>query len=227
MAMRGHGLAGVLYAEDFDEPERARPVPERPAPVQAPPPPIRVEPTFSLVELQRAVEQALEEGQTLERSKNEEDEARRSADALERLAGALEGSREREAADRAAFAAAMADVVMGTLAALLPELNARHGMREVAALCSRVIPTLAGERRLVIRAQAASVPVLRDELSAVLHEHAVEAEWCADAAMGPADLTVRWEYGALTRDAGTLVREIVALIAPEPEADGFGAHHGQ
>ncbi|MBE7210519.1 MAG: hypothetical protein INR65_05825 [Gluconacetobacter diazotrophicus] len=233
--MRRQALAGVLYAEDFDEPPRGGgPVGvDRPAGTQAPDQPaataIRIEPTFSLVELQRAVEHALEEERSSERSREEQAASRQREETLARIAAALERTEAEAARIAEEVAAAAAGAVMAALAALLPELSARHGAAEVALLARQLLPLVAGERRLVIRAGGAALFDLRDEMAPLLRDGTAAVEWVAVEAMGPPDLSVSWDHGTATRDGTTLLRNVMGLILPEPRttANETGGRHGE
>lgn len=214
--MRSQSLSGVLYAEDFDAPEpatAARAAP--PSPVPVPAEPVVIEPTFSLTELQRATERARQEERMAARQQAEQDAAMLRTQALVQLADAVAQSRSEAARIAAEVAEAITQTLLATIAALLPAFSAAHGQAEAAALLRLLLPAMANEPRLTVRAHPALVAGLRQETRALLEAGNTVVEWIDSETMDPGDIAVRWQDGSMIRDTNALCAEVRALLVPE------------
>ncbi len=209
--MRSHSLSGVLYAEDFDAPEPvAAPRAAPPAPV--PPEPVVIEPTFSLTDLQRATERARQEERMAARQQAEQDAAVLRTQALVQLADAVAQSRSEAARIAAEAADATAQTLLAMVAALLPAFSAAHGQAEAAALLRLLLPAMANEPRLTVRAHPTLVASLRQETRTLLEAGNTVVEWIDSETMGPGDIVVRWQDGSMIRDTNALCAEVHALL---------------
>ncbi len=210
--MRSHSLSGVLYAEDFDAPEPvAAPRAAPPAPAE----PVVIEPTFSLTDLQRATERARQEERMAARQQAEQDAAVLRTQALVQLADAVSQSRAEAARIAAEAAEATAQTLLATVAALLPALSAAHGQAEAAALLRLLLPAMANEPRLTVRAHPALVASLRQETGTLLEAGNTVVEWIGSETMPLGDIAVRWQDGCMIRDTNALWAEVHALLVPE------------
>ena len=120
---------GILYAEDFDEPES---VPE-------PPPPV-----FTLADCDRAVAEACAAATASARADWARSDQQRRTAALSTLADAFGGLQAEIMAQQAVIAGEAAQSMLAVLAAMLPSLGAQHGPAEVLALPRIVLPRLGG-----------------------------------------------------------------------------------
>ena len=225
--MRSHSLSGVLYAEDFDAPEPgAAPRAAQPTPVPAEP--VVIEPTFSLTDLQRATERARQEERMVARQQAEQDAAVLRTQALVQLADTVAQSRSEAARIAAEAADATAQTVLAAVAALLPGLSATYGQAEAAALLRLLLPGMANEPRLTVRAHPVLVASLRRETGALLEAGNTVVEWIDSETMVPGDIAVRWQDGSMIRDTKALCAEIHALLMPgtrtNPRQETVDAH---
>ncbi len=211
--MRSHSLSGVLYAEDFDAPEPVA-APQATQPAPAPAEPVVIEPTFSLTDLQRAAERARQEERMAARQQAEQDAAVLRTQALVQLADAVAQSRSEAARIAAEAAEATAQTLLATVAALLPAFSATHGAAEATALLRLLLPAMANEPRLTVRAHPALVASLRQETRTLLEAGNTVVEWIDSETMGPGDIAVRWQDGCMIRDTNTLCAEVHALLVP-------------
>ena len=212
--MRSHSLSGVLYAEDFDAPEPASP-PRAAQPMPVPAEPVVIEPTFSLTDLQRATERARQEERMAARQQAEQDAAVLRTQALVQLADAVAQSRSDAARIAAEAADATAQTLLATVAALLPVLSATHGQAEAAALLRLLLPAMANEPRLTVRAHPELVTSLRQETRTLLEAGNTVVEWIDSETMVPGDIAVRWQDGSMIRDTNALCAQVHALLVPE------------
>ncbi len=210
--MRSHSLSGVLYAEDFDAPE---PMSAPPAAPPMPAEPVVIEPTFSLIDLQRATERARQEERMAARQQAEQDAAVLRTQALVQLADAVAQSRSEAARIVAEAAEATAQTLLATIAALLPAVAAAHGQAEAAALLRLLLPAMANEPRLTVRAHPALLAGLRQETRTLLEAGNTVVEWTGSETMLPGDIVVRWQDGSMIRDTNALCAQVQALLVPE------------
>ena len=204
-------LSGVLYAEDFDAPE---PVSAPPAAPPVPAEPMVIEPTFSLTDLQRATERARQEERMAARQQAEQDAAVLRTQALVQLADAVAQSRSEAARIAAEAAEATVQVLLAAVAALLPALSAAHGQAEAAALLRLLLPAMANEPRLTVRAHPALAASLRQETKTLLEAGDTVVEWIGSETMLPGDISVRWQEGFMIRDTNALCAEVHTLLVP-------------
>lgn len=211
--MRSHALSGVLYAEDFDAPEPVVTALTEAPPVQAEP--VIIEPTFSLIDLQRASERARQEERALTRQQGERDAAALQTQALVQLADALSQARAEAARVASEAAEATAQTLLAMIAAVLPAFATSHGHAEAAALLHLILPAMINEPRLTVRAHPSLIRGLQHETAAVLEAGPITVEWIGSHTMSPGDVTVRWQDGLMVRDTNTLCAQVRALIMPE------------
>lgn len=212
--MRSHSLSGVLYAEDFDAPELVS-APRAAQPIPMPAEPVVIEPTFSLTDLQRATERARQEERMAARQQAEQDAAVLRTQALVQLADAVAQSRSEAARIAAEAADATAQTLLATIAALLPAFSATHGEAEAAALLRLLLPAMANELRLTVRAHPALIASLRQETGTLLEAGNTVVEWIDSETMVPGDIAVRWQDGSMIRDTNALCAKVHALLVPE------------
>lgn len=209
--MRNRSLSGVLYAEDFDAPEPAAAATEI---VESSPEPLVLEPTFSLADLHRATERAEQEARAQERRDTAKTSSVRTADALARIADALEAARSESAEIATAAASSTADTVLAMVAAVLPAFSAERGAQEVTALLRLLLPAMTHQPRLAVRIHPSLLDGVRDGLSTMLEDGQTTIEWLESTTMQIGDLSVRWQDGTLFRDTRALCAQVCALVMP-------------
>lgn len=204
---------GVLFAEDFDEPETFEPPePEVIAPAPEAPPP--EEAVFTEAELDAAREAGRAEGRAAGREEARAAQAADGRDALRRLAAAMDEARLEAARVAEEAAEGMARLMLGMLAAALPALCARHGEAEIRAMSRRLLPALESEPRVTIRVNPRHLDAMRGELAGLDPEQAGRTRLLPTDAMPPGDLRIAWDYGQAVRDARALAASMEEALAP-------------
>ncbi len=199
-------LAGVLYAEDFDEAATAAELAAEPAPE-----PELIEPTFTAAEL----DAARAEGRASGLGEAERGIAASRVQVLRLIAESM--SEARDAARRTAEQAAEATArcMLTALAACLPALCAAHGAEELRALVRAVLPALTDEPRITVRVHPHMVPMLQDEIAALDFEIAERVAVHPSEAVAPGDTRVNWSEGSAGRHAArarAAVEEALAML---------------
>jgi flagellar assembly protein FliH len=202
----------ILFAEDFDAPPGITVLddpPEEPEPPPPPPPPAITE-----ADLAVARADAYAEGHRNGLAQAAADRAEVTRQMLgtiaERLAGA--GAEAKRIAEEQADA--VARLLLGTLAAVLPATCARHGAAEVAALTRAVLPALVREPRVTIRISPHVVRAVEQELARLDPDLHGRVSLVPTDAVAPGDARIAWQDGAAVRDAAALWREVVGALAP-------------
>lgn len=202
-------IAGVLYAEDFDEPLVEH------APVLAPPAapePETGRPSFSLEELKSAVEGAHEEGRCVEREVLMASlEAKRLA-ALTILADGMRGAGQEAARVTEETLEALAATVLSALAAALPDLCARHAAAEHGLLLRRVLQPLRQTPELQIRIHPSMRTAIEQAVTAALEDCGAKVTWTCSETLLPGDISIRWSTGEAVRDTRSLCDEIRSTL---------------
>jgi flagellar assembly protein FliH len=187
--------SGSLFAEDFDLPLCA----EEPAAA-----------TFSLAALESARAEAWAEGHAA-------GIAEATAEHATALGRAARSTAEQIAAIRSealnlaeAHAEAVARLWLDTLASLFPALCRRHGEGEALALVKLVLPGLAGEPVITVRAD----PALAEHLANVIEAREPGCvRIIANETALPGDIRISWNSGLASRDAMELWEQVAAVFA--------------
>ncbi len=203
------GVAGILFAEDFGEPD---PVPAGPGPEPAPLPPALTQDDVdaACIRAVRSAERAWGEGA-----------AERRAVALEALAAGLAEARAAAAAAAEAVAEGVARAMLGVLAGVLPDLCRAHGDAEVRALLRQVLPEVGAAGPVVVRVHAGLLAALEADLAALDGDLVDRVELRA-ANLPPGDARLGWEHGGMVRDAAALagtVRDCLSRLGLLPGAE--------
>ena len=209
--MRSHSSAGVLYVEDFDEPQPIIGVAKPSAP---PAEPIVVEPTFSLADLRHAAERAQEEGRALAHHEAELAATALRTAALSDISSALQRSRNDLEALARRSASATASTLLAMMASLLPAFARLQARDETAALLRLLLPAMSHEPDLTIRVHPTLADGLRQDLAALLADGQTNVSWITSDSMEPGDVSVRWNGGTMVRDTTALCAQIAALVMP-------------
>jgi flagellar assembly protein FliH len=192
-------VAGVLYAEDFDDEPMVDGATADPAPE-----PEFIEPTFTAEEL----EQARAEGKAAGRAEAERGLIASRLQMLSTIASEMTAARESAEADAESLAEMMARCILGALKACLPSLCNRHGAAEVAAVSRVVLPLLVDEPRITVRVHPHMIPVLTEEVGALDFEIAERVKLVPVETMAPGDLRINWQDGVAKRDTGSAIAAI-------------------
>ena len=208
------GIAGILYAEDFGEPEPAPPPPPPPPAWEPEPDPV---PTLGQADIDRACIEAVA---AAERAWTEGALERRTL-ALEAIGAGLAEARRTAAAEAEAVADGIARAVLAMTVAVLPEMCRSHGDAEVRAMLQRLLPLVARQGGVVVRAHAGLLEDLATDLAA-LDEDLHGAVQFRAANLPPGDVRVSWPDGGAARDTGAVQAALrdslsqLGLIDPAP-----------
>jgi flagellar assembly protein FliH len=194
--------AGVLYAEDFDEPV---PLPEP----EAPPPPM-----FDLAQLEAAQLAAHAEGLAAGQALARQSQQQATVAALDAIAASLADARAvvEQAAER--DAEALAGLLLACLRRVLPDLCRLHGVGEARAVARAVLPGLLHEPQITVRADAATAAAVAAEIAAHEPDLAARVRTQPMAQMAPGDVRIGWADGSAQRDVAALWRAIAAALEP-------------
>ncbi len=199
-------LAGVLYAEDFDE---AAPVPSS-ADEPAPEPEV-IEPVFSAAEL----DSARADGRAAGLAEAERSIAASRLQVLRLMAENMGDAREAARNLAAEAAEAAARCMLTALTACLPALCTRHGANEVRAFVRIVLPVLTEEPRITVRVHPHMIAMLQDELAAMDFEVVERITLQPADAIAPGDVRVTWSAGSASRHgarARAAIDEALAML---------------
>ena len=197
-------LAGVLYAEDFDE--------DATATSSAPEPePELIEPVFTAVEL----DTARAEGRANGLAEAERGVAASRVQVLRLIADGMSEAREGARTIAGQAAEATARCILTALASCLPSLCSVHGAEEMRAMIRTVLPALTNEPRITVRVHPHMVPVLEDEIATLDFEIAERVAVHPSEAIAPGDARVSWSEGSAGRNAARArlaVEEALAML---------------
>lgn len=197
---------GVIYLEDFDAPGEAESE-EIVEDLET------IAPVFTEEDIARAraegYEEGLAAGRALKLSLHEE-ALRQSLDGL-----AAELDRVREEAERMVqgFARRIAETVLGSLAAVLPEFVRRHGAEEILAMVSALLPRVALEPDLRLSVEETLVPEVKRRLQSLGSDLAgrLVLEPLTAAGRAPIEGRIEWRFGEAELALGRLIEELPKL----------------
>ncbi len=192
-AAHPHAPAGVLFAEDFDLAEDARPA----APEVS-------RPTITADELAEVRATASAEGRELGFAEAAAEQEVALEAAARSVAAQLAALRTDARAGAEAAAHTVAQLLLEALAALFPTLCARHGAAEAQAVLRAILPGLGEEPALTLRANPRLLPALRAELARRDPELAARTTFVPSEIAAPGDIAMSWQHGSATRNAGSL-----------------------
>lgn len=189
-------LIGILYAEDFDEPQ-SQPEPAEPVPDAVDPPP----PALTQADLDQACVAAV----AAARRDWENDAQQLRIDLLGAVSRALIDAREASEQIASATAEALATTMLAMLSGAMPQFCNQHGPAEVRALLGYLLPTLRSEPRLLVRVHPDLVPELKREFLD-LHAGTGGTLTVLPATIEPGDVNIEWENGTLSRDTSQILQ---------------------
>lgn len=193
-------LAGVLFAEDFDEPAEA----------SHPAEPEVIAPVFSLEDMQTARDLARAEGIAAGLAQAQAEIAAEVRTSLQAM--------ERQMTEAEAAAQAVAEVsglelsrcILAALRAALPALCERHGEGELRGVLALVAPALRAQPQAVARVAPGCMAAVTAHLAAL--ELSARVEVVGDAALRPGDARLTWKDGQARREATVILAQIDAAL---------------
>jgi hypothetical protein len=213
-------LSDALFAEDFGLPYRPPPVvmPE----VTAPP--------LDAADLEEARQEGYDRGYAAGCETAAAASTRAAAQTAAAINAALADADRRAAAQADAAAQEIGQLLLASLAAMLPAFCDRHGPKEVARLATAVLPSLRREPQIVIEINPAATEAIRSAIAVCGCESAA-VTLTTTGRLRPDEIRINWRDGAARRDRDTLwadVSAVLGLTTPphaEPGKDGV-AHAG-
>ena len=199
-------FVGILYAEDFDDPELPLAADLPPVSAAEPAPP-----SFTLADLEAAQQIARRDAVQAARAEWERSALHDRTQSLAAVASAVAGAQGEARALTDAVADGTARTMLSMLAGLLPGLCAQHGGAEVRALLRHLLPTLAQQPRIAVRVAPAVLDGVREDL-ALLDEDLAAAVELTAAPLTPGDARVTWTDGSLVRDQAAIRQAITAAL---------------
>jgi flagellar assembly protein FliH len=194
----------ALFAEDFDLRPQADSVPE----------PEVIAPSFSAAEVAAARAEAWAEGHEAGTAEANAATAAATRMLLDSIATTLRESQVEAAAIAERSAEAIARLLMDSLAALFPALCSRHGENELCALMRTILPALAREPAVTVRANPAHTPALMRELDRLDPDLVERVQLIPVAAIPFGDVRASWRDGMAIRDTAELWRQVCAVLEP-------------
>jgi flagellar assembly protein FliH len=193
--------AGVLFAEDFDLPAR----PDEPAVIA---------PEFTAQELAAAREAGFAAGRDLGLAEAAVETEAALAVASRSVAAQITALGAEAQAAAEAAARAVAQLLLDTLAALFPTVCARHGAAEAEAVLRALVPGLATEPALALRANPRLLPGLRAELARLDPALAARTDFTPSELAAPGDIALAWQHGSAERSAAAMWAAVAGALAP-------------
>ncbi len=193
-------FVGILYAEDFDDPE----LPPLPEPGPAPP-------SFTLADLEAAQQIARGDAIQAARAEWETSALQDRTRSLAAIAVAVADARQEARVLAETVAEGTVRTILSMVAGLLPDLCAQHGGAEVRALLRHLLPTLAQQPHINVRIGQAVLDGVREDL-ALLDEDLVATITLTAAPLVPGDARVTWTDGSLVRDQVAIRLAVTAAL---------------
>ncbi len=192
---------GSLFAEDFDLPETA-PAPEV------------IEPVFSAGELEAAREAAWREGHAAGLSEAAAADAASTKEAMAQIAAQLRAESGAALLQAEQQAESIARLLLTSLAATFPALSARYGDGEARAIVRSVLPALAQEPTITVRAHSDTTAAISREIRQLDPDLRARVETVTAEAMRPGDVRITWRNGSAVRSVDALWQQVADVLAP-------------
>ncbi len=189
-----------LFAEDFDRPQ--------PATEPAPTPP-----SYGPAELAAARADAWAEGHAAALAAATTEHAAALERAARSFAEQIAAVQFEVIAHADSHAEAVARLWLDALASLFPALCARHGAAEALALAKLVLPGLADQSAITLRADPALASHLRQQIATLEPSEPDRIRIVADETAEPGDIRISWSNGLVSRDAMALWEQVAAVLA--------------
>lgn len=111
-------------------------------------------------------------------------------------------------------AGAIARLLLGSLATMIPATCARYGENEVLAMARTILPTLAREPQIILKVSPHVAEAVAQELSRLDEGIAGKVSLVPTDTVAPGDVQIDWADGNMTRNSGDLWRRVVDTLAP-------------
>jgi hypothetical protein len=205
---------GVLFIEDFDLPARETLMsgdePSEPETIEPEP----VVPMFDETELEAARAAAWDEGHAAGCAAQAGEDAAGLHRAVAALSAEFAAARDSAALLAENAAEEIARLLLASLASVFPTLCASHGAAEAIAVARVVLPALAEEPEIGLRANPHTAPALLAAIADIDPDLAPRVRLTPTDALAPGDLRIVWRDGIAVRDAAALWRDVAAVLVP-------------
>jgi len=201
-------VSKALYAEDFDVP--ALPTVEPESASEMCPVEVNTPEIYTEEDLDRARRQEKERVSALERSYYEKEKSEwkncvesNSLNVLKKISDQVNQCAHQAAED-------VAHAIFSYLAKIFPTLLESYGPGERDALVDKIMPTLREAARVRIEAKSQEL----QHLLTLCEREGVEVIDCrADDTLSSGDFRISWSTGKASREAGSLVQEILKVFS--------------
>ncbi len=105
----------------------------------------------------------------------------------------------------------LARMLVGSLAAVLPDLVRRHGAAEISRLVQELLPPMALEPEILVRVAAGDRDALAADLDRLDAHLASRVRLIAEAGMKAGDVVITWKNGRASRDSAAAARRLGEL----------------
>ena len=105
----------------------------------------------------------------------------------------------------------VARLLVGSLAAVLPDLVRHHGAAEISRLVQELLPPMALEPEIVMQVAAGDREALAADLDRLDAHLASRVRLVTAAGMAAGDVMIAWKNGRASRDSATLARQLAEL----------------
>lgn len=190
---------GTMFAEDFDQP-------------QAPAAP--VEPVFSADEMAEARTSAWREGHDAGLLEAAAADAVSTKETMAQIAAQLRHESEAAAQRAEQQAELITQLLLDSLAATFPALSAHYGDAEARAIVRSVLPALAQEPMITIRAHSTTAAAISHEFGQLDPDLSARVETVNSEAMPPGDVRITWRNGSAVRSVDALWQQVADVLAP-------------
>ena len=195
----------MLFAEDFDLHERG-PVPAEPE---------LIEPVFDQGQLETAKAASFEEGVAAGRAAVMAEDAAGLRQVVIVLGEELSAARDSARAIGEQAAVEIARLLLSSLGAVMPALCETYGDGELRAIARAVLPALAGEPEIVIRANPHTVSGLSEEIARIDPDIGSSVQITPTDALALGDVRIAWRNGLAVREGAALWRDVSAILMPQ------------
>lgn len=208
LARPRRGAPEILFFEELDDDPL-------PAAVVAPAAAPLAPPLLGEADLARARAEGFAHGGSVAHDAAMATREQATSAALTGIAEALRDAGGMAAQFNEAAASALARLLLGAVARLLPALCARHGADEAATLARAILPGLTHETLATVCVHPQALPALRAALASLDDRARPRLELVGSDALAPGDLRIEWPDGAAVRDTAAIwaaVRDALATL---------------
>ena len=196
---------GVLFAEDFDRLDRGPAQEELEV----------IEPVFDRAQMETVKAASFEEGVAAGRAAMLAEDTAGLRQAVAVLGEELGAVRDSARLIGEQAAVEIARLMLSALGAVMPVLCEAHGDGEVQAIARAVLPALAGEPEIVIRANPHTVSSLAVEIARMDPDIGSRVQITPTDALRPGDVRIAWRNGLAVREGAALWRDVAAILLPQ------------